>query len=311
MTGAAAGGGAVRAGVPRPEHVHLGTLCHLHADTISHMRLGAISTAVAPLLHGPSRPARVVAATRYAVHLATGDRELPALAVVTRDAIRLPNALVLPFSSADRPLDLNPQWAGFGAGRVVIGPVHFEPEASWTPPRVQDASSPPDPARIRQATVLLDALAHPLPPPLAPRLTDLRHALHADDASEVRRAARALIGLGPGLTPSGDDILCGALLASRAWGGPRTPLSEALADASLRTPLLSEALLRHAVRGECVPQAHAFLRALSGDGALEPALRELLAVGHHSGGDLARGVLAVGLGRAGATPLGRDGYPLK
>lgn len=103
--------------------------------------------------------------------------------------------------------------------------------------------------------------------------------------------------------------------AARYWRAARgealSPLSEALADASLRTPLLSAALLRHAVRGECVPQAHAFLRALSGDGALEPALRELLAVGHHSGGDLARGVLAVGLGRAGATPLDRDDYPLK
>ncbi|MGW6144202.1 DUF2877 domain-containing protein [Streptomyces sp. NPDC055140] len=287
----------------RPEHVHLGTVSHVH--------LGTISTAVAPLLHGPSRPARVVAATRYAVHLVTGDRELPALAVVTRDAIRLPNALVLPFSSADRPFDLNTPWAGFGAGRVVVGPVHFEPEASWTPPRVQGAPSPPDPARIRQVTVLLDAPAHPLPPPLAPRMTDLRHALHADDAGEVRRAARALVGLGPGLTPSGDDILCGALLASRAWGGPLAPLSEAVADATLRTPLLSAALLRHAVRGECVPQAHAFLRALNGDGVLEPALRELLAVGHHSGGDLARGVLAVGLSRAGATPGDRDDYPLK
>ncbi|MFB6851872.1 DUF2877 domain-containing protein [Streptomyces sp. NPDC056341] len=319
MTGTAADGGPVRAGVPRPEHVRLGTLSHALAGTPSHVppgtpshvHLGTISTAVAPLLHGPSRPARVVATTRYAVHLATGDRELPALAVVTRDAIRLPNALVLPFSSADRPLDLTTPRAGFGAGRVVIGPVRFEPEASWAPPRVQDASSPPTPARIRQVAALLDALAQPLPPPLAPHLTDLRHALHADEASEVRRAARALVGLGPGLTPSGDDILCGALLASRAWGGPLAPLAQAVANASLRTPLLSAALLRHAVRGECVPQAHAFLRALSGDGALEPALRELLAVGHHSGGDLARGVLAVGLGGAGATPGDRDGYPLK
>ncbi|WP_326777174.1 DUF2877 domain-containing protein [Streptomyces sp. NBC_01445] len=302
MTGTPAGGGSVRAGVTRPEHVHLGTVSHVH--------LGTISTAVAPLLHGPFRPARVVAATRYAVHLATGDRELPALAVVTRDAIRLPNALVLPFSSADRPLDLNAPWAGVGAGRVVIGPVRFEPEASWTPPRVQDASSPPDPARIRQLTVLLDALSQPLPPPLAPRLTDLRHALHTDKSSEVLRAARTLVGLGPGLTPSGDDILCGALLASRAWGGPLAPLSEAVADATLRTPLLSAALLRHAVRGECVPQAHAFLRSLRGDGALEPALRELLAVGHHSGGDLARGVLAVGLSRACAATGDRDDYPV-
>ncbi|MFE6963188.1 DUF2877 domain-containing protein [Streptomyces sp. NPDC057696] len=295
----------------RPEPVHLANVRHVPPGTLGHVHLGTISTAVAPLLHGPSRPARVVAATRYAVHLATGERELPALAVVTRDAIRLPNALVLPFSSKDRPLDLNTARAGFGAGRVVIGPFRFEPEASWTPPRVQGVSSPPAPARIRQAAVLLDALAQTLPPPLAPRLTDLIHALHADDAREVRRAARALIGLGPGLTPSGDDILCGVLLASRAWGGPLAPLSEAVADAFLRTPLLSAALLRHAVRGECVPQAHAFLRALSGDVPLEPALRELLAVGHHSGGDLARGVLAVALGRAGATPSARDDYPLK
>ncbi|MFG2887734.1 hypothetical protein ACGFYV_36615 [Streptomyces sp. NPDC048297] len=35
------------------------------------------------------------------------------------------------------------------------------------------------------------------------------------------------------------------------------------------------------------------MRALNGDAPLEPALRELLAVGHHSGGDLARGVAAV------------------
>ncbi|MGW6402971.1 DUF2877 domain-containing protein [Streptomyces sp. NPDC055134] len=286
--------------MPRPEHVHVGANSHA-LDTNSHAHLGTISAAVAQLLHGPFRPARVVAATRYAVHLATGDREMPALAVVTQDAIRLPNALVLPFSSAVRPLRVNTPWAGLGAGRVVVGPVRFEPGASWTPPRVQGAPSPPDPARIGQVTVLLDALAQPLPHPLAPRLTDLRHALHTNKSSEVRRAARALVGLGPGLTPSGDDILCGALLASRVWGGPLAHLSSAVADASRRTPLLSAALLRHAARGECVPQAHAFLRALSGEGPpleLEPAVRELLAVGHHSGGDLARGVLAVALNRA-------------
>ncbi|MFD3559475.1 DUF2877 domain-containing protein [Streptomyces sp. NPDC058686] len=305
----------------RPErHVRPAAISHVHLSAISDVHVGTISAAVAPLLHGPLRPARIVAATRYAVHLATGDRELPALAVVTRDAIRLPNALVLPFSSVDRPLNWNPLrdardvtlQAGLGAGRVVIGPVHFEPEASWTPPRVQGASSPPGAARLARTALLLEALAQPLPPPLAPRLTGLRHALHSDGTDEIRRAAHALVGLGPGLTPSGDDILCGALLASRAWGGPLAPLSEAVADASRRTPLLSAALLRHAVRGECVPQAHAFLRALCGDGLpLEPAVRELLAVGHHSGGDLARGVLAVGLGRVCATTRGSSGCPCR
>ncbi|MFF2503399.1 DUF2877 domain-containing protein [Streptomyces sp. NPDC058067] len=271
---------------------------------------GVVSAAVAPLLHGPHRPARVVAVTRYAVHLATGERELPTLAVVTRDAIRLPNAFVLPFSSVERPLDtLRGQPAGLGAGGIAIGPVRFEPGASWTPPRVQDVPSRPDPARVRQTAALLDVRAHPLPPPLVARLAGLRHALHTDDASEVRRAARALVGLGPGLTPSGDDILCGALLASRAWGGPLGALSDAVADAARRTPLLSAALLRHAVRGECVAQAREFLRTLGGDGPVEPALGDLLAVGHHSGGDLARGVLAVGPGRARGTTRGSSGRP--
>jgi hypothetical protein len=56
--------------------------------------------------------------------------------------------------------------------------------------------------------------------------------------------------------------------------------------------------LRHAARGECVEQAAALMRALSGDTPLEPALRELLAVGHHSGGDLARGIAVVTVTRA-------------
>ncbi|MGW1005489.1 DUF2877 domain-containing protein [Streptomyces sp. NPDC002520] len=264
-------------------------------------RIGcATSTAVAGLLNGPCRPARPAAATRYALHLATGDPDLPALAVVTRDAIRLPNALVLPCSAAERPLNAlrdvaSP--AGFGAGGVTLGPYRFQTEVSWTPPRVQGVSPPPRPALLRRLLTLLGAEAQPPPPALVPGLAELRRALRAGGAVRIRRAARALLGLGPGLTPSGDDVLCGALLASRAWGGPLAPLTDALADAPCRTPLLSAALLCHAARGECVGQAAALVRALNGDAPLEPALRELLAVGHHSGGDLARGVAAVAVTR--------------
>ncbi|MEU6660239.1 DUF2877 domain-containing protein [Streptomyces sp. NPDC046821] len=265
---------------------------------------GSVSAVVAPLVRGPFRRARVVAVTRYAVHLATGDAELPALAVVTRDAIRLPNACVVPFSSVEQPLDVltsaggsaGARRAGFGVGRIVVGSLGVEPGASWTPPRVQGASSPPDPELVERAGALLDSWAQPVPPALVTGLADLRAAL-AEGRERVGPAAHALVGLGPGLTPSGDDVLCGALLASRVWGGPLGALSDAVADAARRTPLLSAALLRHAVRGECVAQAREFLRALCGEGSLDDAARGLLAVGHHSGGDLARGVLAVG-GRA-------------
>jgi hypothetical protein len=107
----------------------------------------------------------------------------------------------------------------------------------------------------------------------------------------------ALIGAGDGLTPYGDDVLCGWLAVHRA-AGVRTPDVEAeirrLAD---RTTLLSATLLDCAAYGEVIPEFAAFLRAL-GSKAEPAAAAALAAVGHSSGRGLLEGarLALVGLG---------------
>ncbi|MEV0321095.1 DUF2877 domain-containing protein [Streptomyces sp. NPDC050658] len=250
------------------------------------MPTGSVSEAVAGLVHGPARTGHVAARTRHAVYVATGHPELPALAVTAPEAIRVPNAVVLA-----RP---HPDWTGvragapvrFGEGRVELGGARcVAAEGSWAPPRAQGLLAAPvwavRRAELERALPATDAVLDP---------ADLRAALYADDTARIIAAGRALVGRGPGLTPSGDDILCGALLARHATGRPVGALAAAVAGAEARTPLVSAALLRHAVRGECVPQAADVIRGLAAEWPLD--LAPLLAVGHHSGADLARGIAA-------------------
>ncbi|EGJ73843.1 hypothetical protein STTU_1054 [Streptomyces sp. Tu6071] len=161
----------------------------------------------------------------------------------------------------------------------------------WSAPRVHGLLAAG--ARADRLAELARAVrARPLDPACATPLRVLRRALRENDDEAVRRAARTLLGRGPGLTPSGDDILCGVLLAAHALGTPAPGIAAEVTapDAVARTPLVSLALLRHAVRGECVPQAASLLRGLAAPYPLDPD--PLLAVGHHSGTDLARGLLA-------------------
>src|SRR5262249_42586767 len=61
-----------------------------------------------------------------------------------------------------------------------------------------------------------------------------------------------LLGLGPGLTPSGDDVLCGVLVALHALGEPRAAgkLGDAIAAETRRaTTPLSGAFLAAAAQG--------------------------------------------------------------
>jgi len=116
-----------------------------------------------------------------------------------------------------------------------------------------------------------------------------------DAQGAAPRAANALIGLGPGLTPAGDDFAGGALIALRAAG--HAPLADraaawALARAEKGTGKISRAHLRCAAAGEGHEALHALLRALdNGQRAIERALRALSRVGHGSGRDAAAGAL--------------------
>lgn len=127
----------------------------------------------------------------------------------------------------------------------------------------------------------------------------------ARDALREGRAAGAppasvegLVGLGPGLTPSGDDVLAGALLALHAFARP--DLADRLAAwlrprAEGRTGAISLAHLECAARGEGAAILHDALAALSpGDPAtLAGSVAAVGTLGHSSGWDGLTGIVAV------------------
>lgn len=97
-----------------------------------------------------------------------------------------------------------------------------------------------------------------------------------------------LVGRGDGLTPYGDDVLCGWLAVHRA-AGVETPSVDATVRSLLsRTTLLSATLLDCAMHGEVIPEFAAYLTAL---GTPDEAGRAdaLAAVGHTSGRGLLEG----------------------
>lgn len=275
----------------------------------------AASTALRATLASPSaRTGRVLAAFPSAVYIALDDpaRDEPAvLAVVTADGIRLPNALRAASVAAQGPFGA--LRAG-QAARVTRGAVDL-PGVRVTAARWWDSRPRLRPGRAalsRTVPALAEALA-PQPSAVADRLEPLAQALAADDGPAAEAAAAGLLGLGPGLTPAGDDVLAGALatLSLLAPGGaasfarprailhtPVTPagagqgLSHAVEELSTeRTTALSAALLLCARRGQVAVPAADLLRALTGDGDVRPAVDRLISVGHSSGRDLAAGIL--------------------
>jgi Protein of unknown function (DUF2877) len=107
-----------------------------------------------------------------------------------------------------------------------------------------------------------------------------------------------LLGLGPGLTPSGDDVLCGALVALRAVGrsgaADRLAATVAVAAPTATSPL-SGAFLRAAAEGLGAEPLHEIIRELlSGrTEVLARRLEALGAIGHTSGWDALAGAVLV------------------
>ncbi len=125
-------------------------------------------------------------------------------------------------------------------------------------------------------------------------------ALETGDRSLAAEAARRLIGLGPGLTPSGDDVLVGIEAALHALARPSAGfLALASGDVEGRTTALAATLLRHAGAGEFAERLHTLLAALLGseDEAIPAAIDRAVAWGATSGTDCLLGVL-IGLDAA-------------
>jgi hypothetical protein len=127
-------------------------------------------------------------------------------------------------------------------------------------------------------------------------LAALAEGLRRRDAAGVRAAVAAVAGRGPGLTPSGDDVLVGILHAMTAWpalaaaaGGPEGRRRIARA-AGPRTTRISAAYLRAAAEGWAAEPWHALVAALDHTGAaLEAAVAALARVGETSGADALTG----------------------
>ena len=254
---------------------------------------------VAGLADAP-HDATVLAAFPTAVYVAGDDRMV--VAVEASDGVGLPNALRLRRPAAG--LDLDAVEPGttvrVGDGRVEL------PGTSVVVDRWVDHTYVPadvDPVVLERRLVVLDATIAeraPLEGGLVARTGGLVAALVSSDLDAASEHARGLVGLGPGLTPSGDDLLCGALAAIHTLA-PRLALRDLdalasdlgerlLVDAADRTTALSATLLLHAHRGQLARPARAVLRGLLGRTPVSPALDALLTVGHSSGRDLAVGL---------------------
>lgn len=106
--------------------------------------------------------------------------------------------------------------------------------------------------------------------------------------SDARPDAARLVGSGAGLTPYGDDVLCGWIAAHRATRQPTPALDDEVRRLLPRTTLLSATLLDCALHGEVLPELAAYLLAM--DTADEPAATTALrAVGASSGAGLLEG----------------------
>lgn len=97
-----------------------------------------------------------------------------------------------------------------------------------------------------------------------------------------------LLGCGEGLTPLGDDLLCGWLALHRAVGVATDEVDAVIDSHRWRTTLLSATLLDCARHGEVLPEFGAWIRALGTPRAAARA-RALSAVGATSGAGMLYG----------------------
>lgn len=112
------------------------------------------------------------------------------------------------------------------------------------------------------------------------------------DLDDLARVAGRIGGVGPGLTPAGDDCLAGILLVARIRGGEAAEAELVAVAESVETNDVAAAFLAWAARGQSIEPVHRFLLAAAQDRAADAAeaLAALVTFGHSSGADLALGL---------------------
>ena len=142
----------------------------------------------------------------------------------------------------------------------------------------------------------------PLPFPLEParpRFDAVRDALVRDDAVAFGAAALRVLGLGHGLTPSGDDFIGAIVFAlahapRKSWRAPLPAVKAQLRDAARSaTNPISAALLDDLMAGASYRVLHELIDALQGrqPAEVKSATEALLSLGASSGADMLAGLL--------------------
>jgi hypothetical protein len=300
-------GGAARAGlptIPLPRDSAQATARTARPVRAATAVPASASIGVAELLRGPVRPARVLMSVPAAVYLSVpGERGTDVVGVLTSDAARLPLGCVLFRPSNGRPLVALPSGAPaeVGGGRIVVGDLAVSAAAWWNPrPKLPSARPALLPEGVRHLRNALygEGVPHSsftlpgLPTGPGGPLAALRGAVRRADLDAALRTATRLIGLGPGLTPAGDDVMAGTMAGLVLLGHPAAERFAAgvYSLAAGRTTDLSRALLRHAACGRVSGEYAAVLHALVGERPLAPAVAGLLATGSTSGRAMALGL---------------------
>jgi hypothetical protein len=258
----------------------------------------AASSAVELALVGPVRTAAVIAATPHATYLEVADSDNTLLCLASASAVRVPCALVLESKALPPQVPVGTM-ARVGGGNVSImdddaGNTTFRALRWWRPPRPRGLGAVP-PARLAGAVGWLTGrVADPLDATGRAAVAELVAMLSAGELPDA--PVQRLLGRGTGLTPTGDDVLAGALVTLQALGSPAAgALARSVrAHAPGATTTVSAGLLRHAADGTCIPQLSDLLATVGGpaaEEALPRAAGALLAVGHCSGAGLLHGVL--------------------
>ena len=220
---------------------------------------------VADRISGPRRPVEVVASGTHAVYV---DVDGDCVGVLARDAVDLPIGLRTALRRLPAVGDGAP--IAVGDGEVLLG------QYVVTLTRLVDPAVP----RLGTLPTWSAGVRLDLPPKALRALAD-------SDAEAVL----ALLGRGDGLTPSGDDVLAGWLVARHATQRPLAPIVDAvLTHAADRTTRLSATLLRRAAEGEAIRACRELLLSLRSGSGVEAARARLIGIGHTSGAALALGI---------------------
>jgi hypothetical protein len=258
------------------------------------------------VLHGPDVPL-----TPFSIQLSAPPVAWPAVGTPARlwQGRLVVGDLRVELPSADEPRQGNPSFSPFRsaarrAARAELAPEVFQALASWA---AQSAFGcwwiGIDPASVTMAEHVKTSGAR--------QLRRLVEALRHGDQVQASAAAQRLLGLGPGLTPSGDDALIGLLACWERLdllllgGGLRNALLRQLdREAAIATTPVSAEFIHHLARGQVAEPLAELTEALAGDDPLRitRAAAWLAQWGHSSGRDAISGVVALLLAARPASP---------